>query len=908
MGPVELLQSTQKAVLKPEIIEKQQELIEKQKKFLQYSTTITNMRTQIVQLVKQNEALEKDIQRFMQRQKHLENVKRLKIRELFISFTMKQDLGRTFVDERKKLEAKLNEIEEKLSPKLKEIEIIQNRLNSLKKEEEIVNRKVIKKKDEIEELNKKLESFSNGYIQAKTGLDRIGSREIERIKSKEKYLENIEGLKMKLENLSQNDDNENLDIQLKKKEEELNSAVRELEDEKNSLQVKNRELSLVLKTINIKLQNLQQHDQNIISNVKTINRQAFEIYQWIIKNRSLFQTPNEIFFIPLVVNIKNPIHAVYFESTVSKNYQFGFVTTSDRDRDLIQNQIKENNYQLTVLRVSNTSIRNDHRYSKEELKQFGLSSYLDEVINAPVQVMNALCDVSSIHFVLFSEKPNLKIEEIGAHLKNARTVFEPQLRHFIAPSRFSKEISIRSDPLNPQPRLFKGFDKDSFDQLKKEKEEITTTLFNLQESIKKIDNETHSYDIQLEEIRNQRRQFKQVIAERERIIRQKDRYESEVKKLSKEENLEDIKLKYKKDMKLYNDKRVNIIRQLKDELTELFNLDFSTDIFPIMKSKLRDEEIELSQSHSSLQEEKNATVASLNNVKHKVESLTSELKILKKEALEKKEEYMNTNNLDDNQMRDILNDLPSNLEEIRQNIIIEETSANEIMDNQNVVREYEKRKKDIEKLEKELNEHIMENCNVESIIKQIETEWATPLRECVNKLNTTFQQYTRDFGIAGEVSLQPNATDYSKWEIQIKVKFRDNEPLAVLSKNRQSGGERSVTTILYLLALQGINKSPFRVVDEINQGMDPINERKIFLQMLRSCQGRDVPQSFLITPKLLPDLVPRDANNISILFILNGPFVISSLEWMRYSKNKGLSEYDGSKSLIEAEESESDDE
>ena len=33
---------------------------------------------------------------------------------------------------------------------------------------------------------------------------------------------------------------------------------------------------------------------------------------------------------------------------------------------------------------------------------------------------------------------------------------------------------------------------------------------------------------------------------------------------------------------------------------------------------------------------------------------------------------------------------------------------------------------------------------------------------------------------------------------------------------------------------QGVTVTPFRVVDEINQGMDPVNERKIFKQLVRA--------------------------------------------------------------------------
>ena len=59
--------------------------------------------------------------------------------------------------------------------------------------------------------------------------------------------------------------------------------------------------------------------------------------------------------------------------------------------------------------------------------------------------------------------------------------------------------------------------------------------------------------------------------------------------------------------------------------------------------------------------------------------------------------------------------------------------------------------------------------------------------------------------------------DFGKYGIELKVKYRKNEELKVLTARHQSGGERSVATILYLMALQGVTNCPFRVVDEINQ-------------------------------------------------------------------------------------------
>ena len=49
------------------------------------------------------------------------------------------------------------------------------------------------------------------------------------------------------------------------------------------------------------------------------------------------------------------------------------------------------------------------------------------------------------------------------------------------------------------------------------------------------------------------------------------------------------------------------------------------------------------------------------------------------------------------------------------------------------------------------------------------------------------------------------------------MKFHNSTELHELTAHHQSGGERSVSTMLYLMALQELNRCPFRVVDEINQ-------------------------------------------------------------------------------------------
>jgi chromosome segregation ATPase len=56
------------------------------------------------------------------------------------------------------------------------------------------------------------------------------------------------------------------------------------------------------------------------------------------------------------------------------------------------------------------------------------------------------------------------------------------------------------------------------------------------------------------------------------------------------------------------------------------------------------------------------------------------------------------------------------------------------------------------------------------------------------------------------------------------------------------------------MSLQSLARAPFRVVDEINQGMDPRNERMVHERMVNIACREHTSQYFLITPKLLPGL------------------------------------------------------
>ena len=105
--------------------------------------------------------------------------------------------------------------------------------------------------------------------------------------------------------------------------------------------------------------------------------------------------------------------------------------------------------------------------------------------------------------------------------------------------------------------------------------------------------------------------------------------------------------------------------------------------------------------------------------------------------------------------------------------------------------------------------------------------------------------------------------------MEVMVKFRDKYDLQRLDPFKQSGGERSVSTALYMMAMQRMTQVPFRCVDEINQGMDERNERKVFDLLIQTSVKAETPsQYFLLTPKLLSDL--KFVRGVEIHHVHNG--------------------------------------
>ncbi|KAJ2353748.1 Structural maintenance of chromosomes protein 5 [Coemansia sp. RSA 2673] len=212
-----------------------------------------------------------------------------------------------------------------------------------------------------------------------------------------------------------------------------------------------------------------------------------------------------------------------------------------------------------------------------------------------------------------------------------------------------------------------------------------------------------------------------------------------------------------------------------------------------------------------------------------------------------------------------------------------------------VIAQFAERQKKLASMVTQVQQLEAELLRVRRRKRHARDQWEQPLVDVVAKISEKFRAMFDHIDCLGEVSLRKagdgftteessvDDEDYNNWGIEIRVAFRKNEALQPLDNHRQSGGERAVSTILYLQALQSLVAAPFRVVDEINQGMDERNERLVHSLIVDSACQQGSSQYFLITPKLLPDLDYHPL--MKVLCIFNGEWQPESFNFGKYISN-----------------------
>lgn len=866
LSPVRLLEETEKAVGDPQLPVLHRSLVDTSAELQRSEQAVERNKETLSQLKALNAEQEKDVERVRQRDELLAKAESMKKKLPWLKYDMKKA---------KYLEAKNKEKEAK-----KNLDAAAKMLNELrepieerkqeKKERDIKCKKIRDLLDNVETSRKQmLEKEDQLCLKVKgryhdmEELERQEQSRQERIVKAEKDLTDAE---LELQNLPPfeppRDKIEKLGAEIL----ELEASAREKrhqKKEKEKLLDRNKALARQSAERLREMENIKNKRLQALRNSGA--EKISDAYNWVQSHRHEFK--REVYGpVLLEVNISNQLHAAYLESHVPYYIWKAFITQDSADRDYLFKNLRS--FDVAVINhVADAGRVPEPLHISQEMSSMGIYSRLDQVFDAPYAVKEVLIGQSGLEHSYIGSKKSDENADM-AHSFGIMDLWTPDNHYRWSKSRYGGHVSASVEAVGDSRLLLSNTDGEELNTLRGKSKELDETISVLEASFKSLQSEIKELEdaqAQLQKKRenlvNEAQHEKRKHRELENRVTQK---RLKLQSLRKEEDAAVVMSKLVEDAENLNIQRFKCVLEIKNLLTQAtaYRKSYAEKFMASIELEMKIKEMEA----SIKQQEKLALQASLHfeNCKKDVEDHRQQLAAAKKAA---ESVAVITHALEQEFLQ-----LPSTIEELNAAIQDITSQANSILFlNHNILEEYEHRQRKIKELSTKLESDEKELAIRLNDLNSLKEKWLPTLRNLVAQINETFSRNFQEMAVAGEVSLDEHGNEFDSYGILIKVKFRQAGQLQVLSAHHQSGGERSVSTILYLVSLQDLTHCPFRVVDEINQGMDPINERKMFQQLVRAASQPNTPQCFLLTPKLLSDL--EYGESCTILTVMNGPWI-----------------------------------
>ncbi|KAK4253755.1 hypothetical protein QN277_010391 [Acacia crassicarpa] len=885
LTPVQLLEETEKATGDPQLPILHRALVDKSRALKQIELTVKKNEETLKQLKDLNAELEKDVERVRQRDELLKKAESMKKKVPWLRYDMKkaeylEAKERENDAKRKREEAAkmLNDMKEPIEKQKKDkaamdaqCKKVANFINgNAKKRMELLEKEnhlgveLQGKYNEMEDLRRQEENRRQRLLKAKEELA-TAELELENLPHYEPPKEEIERLKEEILNLQ----NSASQMRLEKSETDKylcqkKSSLVQCMDRLREMDSKNTKCLRALR--------------------ESGAERVVEAHKWVQDNSHLF---NKRVYGPVLleVNVSKQTHAAFLEGHVPYYIWKSFITQDSEDRDLLVKNL--NSFDVPILNYTggDCSQREPFQIS-EDMRTLGIYSRLDEVFDAPTAVKQVLigqCGLDHSYIGTRETDQNAdRVQKLGIF-----DFWTPDNHYRWSKSRYGNHVSGVVEQVQRSRLLSYNIDAREIEKLRSHRMDLEESIETLEATSRRLQDEERRLSIEAANLRRQRDEINTaVLKEKEKrrdIMRTIELRKRKLESLAEEGDVDLAIAKLTDEARNCNIQRFRNAIKIKNLLLEaigyrrsyaekhMASLDFDAKIRELEAGLKQHEKLGLQASlqFETCKKETENFRQQLSECLRRAESIAPITPDLEKEFLE----------------------MPTTMEDLEAAIQDTTSQANSILFvNHNVLEQYENRERQIGSLATKLEEDKKEVTRCVTEVDALKGTWLPTLRNLVAQINETFSRNFQEMAVAGEVSLDERDVDFDQFGILIKVKFRPTGQLQVLSAHHQSGGERSVSTILYLVSLQDLANCPFRVVDEINQGMDPINERNMFQQLVRAASQRNTPQCFLLTPKLLPDLEYSEV--CSILNVMNGPWIekVSKVwsEGDRWGKIAGL--------------------
>lgn len=869
LTPVQLLEETEKAVGDPRLPVQHRALVDKSGELKKLERNIQRNGEYLNQLKLLNSEQERDVERVRQREELLEKVESMKKKLPWLKYDKKRaefmEAKEQENDARKKLDEAAKTLKDASEPIEKEKTAKAAEDAKCKKISTMLDANAKKRMQLVEN-----ETFLGGQVRSKYNeIEELKRQEDSRQQRIIRAKEELISAELELANLPPYEPPKNELEKLGAQIFELEEIAREKRHQKAE---KERLLSHnngILRQCVDRLRDMENTNNKLLHALRNSGAEKiFEAYRWVQEHRNEF---NKEVYGPVLLEVKvsNRIHADYLEGHIAYYIWKSFITQDSGDRDTLVKNLGSLDVPV-VNHVGDGNREEEPFHVSEEMRALGISSRLDQVFDAPVAVKDVLIGQFGLdNSYIGSKETDQRADEIQR--LGIFDFWTPENHYRWSKSRYGGHVSALVEPVDHSRLLLCNQDGGELERLRSRKKELEEIITHINESSKFLQTELRHAEDEAAKLQRQREEIMSSVQLEKRKRREMEnrinQRKIKLKSMEQEGDLDTVLAKLVDTAGKLNVRRFECAIEIKNLIIEAvaYRRSFAErKIASIeLEAKIREMEVNVKQQENFVLQ----ASTHLEYCKKEVEDFKQQLSAAKRHA--ESVAILTT------ELKQAFIEMPATIEELE--VSIEDTiaQANSIFFlNHNILEEYESRRKKIEELSRK---HEMDEKEFSAQLDEINAlkkSWLPTLRSLVSQINETFSHNFQEMAVAGEVSLDEHDMDFDKYGVHIKVKFRQTGQLQVLSAHHQSGGERSVSTILYLVSLQDLTNCPFRVVDEINQGMDPINERKMFQQLVRAASQSNTPQCFLLTPKLLPNLEYSEA--CSILTVMNGPWIEDS--------------------------------
>lgn len=597
---------------------------------------------------------------------------------------------------------------------------------------------------------------------------------------------------------------------------------------------------------------------------------TYKAMEWLKENRQLFR--GQVYDpIMMELAVNQVEHAKYIETAIGVRDLTAFTCTNVEDMNLLLKKLRiDRRLKCNVVHSPATqTVQYRPKVAITTLRHLGAHSFLIDSIDGPAPVINYLCQIYKVHNTVIGAD---EMENNVAHLPDwLNLFFTTNDRVAITRSKYHQDRSTLSTRIVRNNVFNARLPAQELNQLKHDREELVRKVDALRNKRNEIEKTI--------EIREN--DCRKIIQKRNELLSAKGKLQEAKKKLAMQSEKLRCTIAAGINIDTENEKCQTVTRQSIKKLIKfqanavavfekLTNVSSSEE-----EAKHRLEKFKSSFASIDVQ------IMTSNEQKERSKSYVDRIgKLLNEAKQECKKKQMEAMKMTNNRKpsdgasfpyKKQFDAISNSIDELKDELShIEAQLECQSAPQRETVREFEERSHQLEQLKKEMANFDRSAATIEQDMMKLHNEWFPAVQSIVDSINNNFSRFMATMNCAGEIELKRKSEhDYNTYGIEIRVKYRSNEGLKPLDRNVQSGGERAVAIAVYSLSLQHLSQVPFRCVDEINQGMDSYNERRVFDMLVKIVGREHQSQFFYVTPKLLTNLSCN--KYVTCCIVHNGP-------------------------------------